>query len=68
MNQHTLANRVEILEKTVEGLAELPNRMGALEGRMGALEGRMDGRSRIASFATADRDEDGVFCRPHRDA
>ena len=41
MNAQTLTNRVEILERKVEGLAELPDRVGALELQVSQLRTEM---------------------------
>ena len=41
MNTQALKNRVEIPERTVEGLAELPDRMGALESQVSQLRTEM---------------------------
>ena len=43
MTPQTLANRVEILERKVEGLAELPDRVGALELQVSQLRSEMRG-------------------------
>lgn len=43
MSPQTLTNRVEILERKVEGLAELPDRVGALELQVSQLRTEMRG-------------------------
>jgi hypothetical protein len=43
MTPQTLTNRVEILERKVEGLAKLPDRVGALELQVSQLRTEMRG-------------------------